>query len=64
MPQNKNIFSGNRLPFAENHKNNNREFVDMAAEQIARLFWEQIKYNHRKRTENTDSSSPTSEEGL
>jgi hypothetical protein len=64
MSQNKNNFPDSRLPFDENHKNNNRELVDMAAEQIARLFWEQIKYNQRKRTENTDSSSPTSEEGL
>jgi hypothetical protein len=64
MPRNKNIFSDNRLPFDKYHKTNNRELVDMAAEQIARLFWEQIKYNHQKRTENTDSSSPTSEEGL
>jgi len=30
-------------------KANNDELIEMAAEQLARLFWEQIKYNHRKK---------------
>ena len=50
MPQNKNNSSDHRLPFDEYHKNKNRELVDMAAEQLARLFWEQIKYNHRNKS--------------
>ncbi len=31
-------------------KTNNDELIEMAAEQLARLFWEQIKYNHRKKS--------------
>jgi hypothetical protein len=62
MPRNKNNSPDNRLPFDKYHKNNNHELVDMAAEQIARLFWEQIKYNHRGKTGDNDSSSSTYED--
>jgi len=51
MPRNSNNnYPNNRLPF-DAHQS---ELADMAAEQIARLFWEQIKHNHRKRNENND----------
>jgi len=59
MSRNKNSFPNHRSSFNGRRKKNNRASVDMAAEQIARLFWEQIKYNHRKRKENTDPSNPT-----
>jgi hypothetical protein len=32
------------------NKEDNGELVEIAAEQLARLFWEQIKYNHRKKS--------------
>lgn len=50
MSRHKNKFLKQNSPFKQRHKENNSELVDMAAEQIARLFWEQIKYNHRKRS--------------
>jgi len=57
--RNKNIFPDSKPPFDRHQKESQHELVDMAAEQIARLFWEQIKYNHRKRKENTGPSNPT-----
>jgi hypothetical protein len=62
MPRNKNIFPDSRPPFDRHQKESQHELVDMAAEQIARLFWEQIKYNHRKKTGDNDSSSSTYED--
>ena len=59
MSRHKNKFLKQNSPFKQRHKENNSELVDMAAEQIASLFWEQIKYNHRKRKENTGPSNPT-----
>jgi len=49
MPQNKNNFPGKRIHFDKHQKENRHKLADMAAEQIARLFWEQIKYNHQKK---------------
>lgn len=50
MSQNKNNFPDKRIPFDKHQRTNRRELADIAAEQLARLFWEQIKYNHRKKS--------------
>ncbi len=62
MPSHKGKTSKPKALSKKSNKGDNSELVEIAAEQLARIFWEQIKYNHRKRKHDNSSSGPASQE--